>query len=73
MFYDIFQNSGGARQSRLAPLGEVTGFIYDDAHTLYEMMQRGFNISGKQTESLFLACFLDFPNLSMCMIAFFTI
>lgn len=38
-------NSGGARQSRLAPPGEMTGFIYDDAKTLLEMMQRGYRIS----------------------------
>jgi len=39
-------NSGGARQSCLAPLGEVTSFIYDDAKTLLEMMQRGCRVSG---------------------------
>ncbi|GIX87467.1 hypothetical protein CDAR_30822 [Caerostris darwini] len=39
-------NSGGARQSRLAPPGEFTSFLYDDAKTLLEMMQRGYRISG---------------------------
>ncbi|XP_055934302.1 long-chain-fatty-acid--CoA ligase 1-like isoform X1 [Argiope bruennichi] len=39
-------NSGGARQSRLAPPGGFTSFLYEDAKTLYEMMQRGNKISG---------------------------
>ncbi|CAL1273035.1 unnamed protein product [Larinioides sclopetarius] len=38
-------NSGGARQSRLAPFGKLTSFLYEDAKTLYEMMQRGLRIS----------------------------
>ena len=38
-------NSGGARQSRFAPPGEVTSFMYDDCKTLLEMMQRGYRLS----------------------------
>ncbi|XP_042895962.1 long-chain-fatty-acid--CoA ligase 1 isoform X1 [Parasteatoda tepidariorum] len=38
-------NSGGARQSKLAPPGEMTGFLYEDAKTLLEMMQRGYRMS----------------------------
>lgn len=39
-------NSGGARQSRLAPPGGFTSFLYEDAKTLHEMMHRGHKISG---------------------------
>ncbi|GBO41458.1 hypothetical protein AVEN_275663-1 [Araneus ventricosus] len=42
-------NSGGARQSRLAPPGGFTSFLYEDAKTLYEMMHRGHKISGWYT------------------------
>ncbi|GFV44669.1 long-chain-fatty-acid--CoA ligase 1 [Trichonephila clavipes] len=38
-------NSDRARQSRLAPPGGFTSFLYDDAKTLLEMMQRGYRIS----------------------------
>ncbi|KAG8184594.1 hypothetical protein JTE90_005208 [Oedothorax gibbosus] len=38
-------NSGGARQSKLAPPGGMTSFLYDDAKTLLEMMQRGYRLS----------------------------
>ncbi|XP_035224523.1 long-chain-fatty-acid--CoA ligase 6-like [Stegodyphus dumicola] len=39
-------DTGGARQSRLAPPGGMTSFLYDDAKTLLEMMERGCRISG---------------------------
>ncbi|XP_054711219.1 long-chain-fatty-acid--CoA ligase 1-like [Uloborus diversus] len=39
-------DGSGARQSRLAPPGGMTDFLYEDAKTLLQMMERGHRISG---------------------------
>lgn len=39
-------NSGGARASRFSPAGKLTEYLYEDAKTLSEVMDRGHRLSG---------------------------